>query len=146
MKTLTKTHQRKINDKLDLIGRYYSELMEDLPSEEEFIRDRLPRRSIEKTVEFIADAIVDVAMTIISVKGFEKPIEACESITVLEIKDVLSPELSAKIKNLIKFRNLLVHQYAKIDQKREYHGILENHEDIIDFVKEIEEFVKKSAA
>lgn len=143
MKNLTENHIQKIDDKLDLIGRYHDELMEDLPPEREFINNRVPRRSIEKTVELIADAIVDVAMIIISAKGFEKPIEACESITVINKREILSEKLSVNIKNLIRFRNLLVHQYAKIDEKREYHDISENHEDMIDFIKEIEEFLRK---
>ena len=144
MKKLSVMHLQKLRDKLDQLSTYYAELIEDLPNEEEFLRERMPRRAVEKTIELIADTILDVASIIISAQGFEKPKEASESVMVLSKHGILSKNLMLKIQDLIRFRNLLVHQYAKIDEKREYENIAENHPDILAFVKEIEKFVKKS--
>ncbi len=141
MKTLTPTPIQKINDKLDLLCTYHEELVEDLPAEEEFVRCRVPRRAIEKTIELIADALLDIAMIIVSAKGLEKPAESSEAITVLQKQGILSAPLAAKIKDLIRFRNLLVHQYAKVNEQREYQNIAEHHEDIPAFIREIEQFV-----
>ncbi|HLC71460.1 MAG TPA: HepT-like ribonuclease domain-containing protein [Candidatus Nanoarchaeia archaeon] len=142
MKILTNTAIRKIKDKLDLLEKYHAELVEDLPSEEIFMTQRVPRRALEKTVEIIADTIVDTAMIIISAKGYDKPTEQAEAITVLEKNKILSP-LAKKMKDLVRFRNLLVHQYAKIDEKREYESISEDHQDVVDFIKEIDAFLRK---
>lgn len=127
---------------MDSISCYYDELKEDFPSEEEFSRERIPRRALEKTIELIADAVVDVAMIVISAKGLEKPKESCDSIAVLAKSGILSSALADKMKDFIRFRNLLVHQYAKVDEHREFETIRDNHEDIIKFLKEIELFVR----
>lgn len=142
MRKFTPLQIQRINDKLDYIERYHRELVEDLPPYQEFSKKRLARRGIEKTVELIADAIVDVAMIIISAKGLEKPKESAESLNILAKNQFLTSKLAGKLQELIKFRNLLVHQYAKVDEEKEYHNIDDNHEDVIDFIKEIEAAVK----
>lgn len=142
MRKFTALHLQRINDKLDYIERYHRELVEDLPPYPEFSKKRLTRRGIEKTVELIADAIVDVAMIIISAKGLEKPKESAESLKILAKYNLLTLKLAGKLQEFIKFRNLLVHQYAKVDEEKEYHNIDDNHEDVIDFIKEIENLVK----
>ena len=140
---LSQISLRRVKDKVDLISRYYQELKDDLPSEEEFSQERVPRRAVEKTIELIADAVVDVAMVIISAKSLEKPKESSESITILAKSGVLSSPLADKMKDFIRFRNLLVHQYAKVDEKREFETIRDNHQDILEFLKEMEIFIKK---
>jgi uncharacterized protein YutE (UPF0331/DUF86 family) len=134
---------QRVKDKLDLISKYYDELNEDFPnSEEEFSQERVPRRAIEKTIELIADAVVDVAMIIISSKSLEKPKESSESIAILAKSGFLSSSLAGKMKDFIRFRNLLVHQYAKVDEEKEFETIRDNHKDILEFLKEMEVFVK----
>lgn len=139
----TKTHLQKINDKLDALGQYHQELVEDLPPYDEFVAERLTRRGIEKTIELIADAVLDITMIIISAKGLEKPVDSAESIRVLSKHKFLSPGLAAKLEDLIRFRNLLVHRYAHVEEEKEYANIEENHEDIVDFIKEMEVLLRQ---
>ena len=143
MRLLTEVHVRKIKDKLDLLERYHGELVDDLPDYDSFVSERLTRRGIEKTIELIADAVVDVAMILISAKGWEKPTEAAGTARVLAQQKVLSVHLSEKIQNLIRFRNLLVHQYVKVDDEKEYEVLAENHTDVIEFVTAVELFLRK---
>jgi uncharacterized protein YutE (UPF0331/DUF86 family) len=91
----------------------------------------------------IADVIIDIALIIISEKGFDKPEDSRDAIRVLEKNEVLNKNLSGKIQDLIFFRNLLVHRYGKIDENLEFNNLKENHEDIILFAKEIEKFLVK---
>jgi|SRR3989338_9415278 len=131
----------RVEEKLAELVRYYQDLLEDLPSEEDFFGERLSRRGIEKTMELIADAIIDLALILVSSQGFEKPADSREAITILEKNKVLSSPLAAKIKDLISFRNLIVHRYGKIEPHKEYTSISENHKDIPLFVKEIQRYV-----
>lgn len=133
----------RIKEKLDDIITYYHELMNDFPTEHEFKENRLARRGIEKTVELIAESVLDVTMMLISSKGIEKPQDSRTSIALLEKHGILSKKLSLKLQDFISFRNLLVHRYARVDEEQEYETIDENHEDILHFVEEIELFLKK---
>lgn len=135
--------QGRVSDKLDDLIKYYGELKEDFPEEDEFQSNRLSRRGIEKTIEIIADTIIDIALILVSSLGLEKPSDSGEAIEILEKHEIIQKPLAEKIKDLISFRNLLVHRYGKIDQHKEYVSIAENHEDIILFVKEIERTLKK---
>ncbi len=101
------------------------------------------RRGIEKTVELMADAIIDVAMIIISMEKMDKPEDSREAIKMLEEKGVLSKKTSMKVQGFISFRNLLVHRYAKIDEDKEYQCLSTEHTDILAFVKEVEKYLKK---
>lgn len=82
-------------------------------------------------------------MMIVSEKGLPKPKDSREAIIILEKRSILSSSVSLKIQDLVSFRNLLVHLYGKIDEKQEYHNILENQEDILDFVREVKAFLKE---
>ena len=135
--------QGRIEEKLDDLVRYHGELVEDLPSKSEFVDGRLVRRGIEKTIELIADTIIDIALLIISGKGLEKPEDSRDAIALLEKVKILPKDVAARIMDLISFRNLLVHRYTKIDENLEFSTIKEEHPDIISFVKEIEKFLTK---
>ncbi|HLD72753.1 MAG TPA: HepT-like ribonuclease domain-containing protein [Candidatus Nanoarchaeia archaeon] len=128
----------RVKDKLDELVSYHRELVEDLPERDEFKQERLVKRGIEKTIELIADTIVDIALIIISERGLKKPEDSRDALSVLEENKILTKKVAGKIKDLISFRNLLVHRYGKIKEDLEYTNISENSEDIILFVKEIE--------
>src|SRR3989338_3559689 len=130
--------QQKLKEKLDDIVSYYDEFLEDFPKESVFEEERLVRRGIEKTVELMADAIIDAAMTLISMDNMIKPKDSREAIRLLEEKGVLSRKTSLKVQDFISFRNLLVHRYARIDESKEYQSLSTEHQDIIAFVKEVE--------
>ncbi|MEK6938329.1 MAG: DUF86 domain-containing protein [Nanoarchaeota archaeon] len=127
----------RLKQKLDDLIVFHEELLEDLPEKEDFMEQRLTRRGIEKTIQLIADTIIDIAYMIISEKGYSRPADGRDAITVLEKEKVLNPKLAAKIRDLVSFRNLLVHRYGIVDEKQEYENISENHQDILNFVREI---------
>ena len=135
--------QQKLKEKLDEIVSYYDEFLEDFPKESVFEEERLVRRGIEKTVELMADAIIDAAMTLISMDNMIKPKDSREAIRLLEEKGVLSRKTSLKVQDFISFRNLLVHRYARIDESKEYQSLSTEHQDIIAFVKEVETYLKR---
>lgn len=135
--------KQKLRDKLEQLLKYYEELLEDMPDNEEFINNRIKRRGIEKTIELIVETIIDISNIIISYKNFEKPIDSRNSINILSKQKIISNSLSLKISDLISFRNLLVHRYGKINEKEEFIHIKENYEDIKKFIDEIEHFSKK---
>jgi len=53
---------------------------------------------------------------------------------------VLSPEVAERLKGLAGFRNVLVHEYARIDLRRVHAG-LERLDDLDAFVKDVERWL-----
>jgi uncharacterized protein YutE (UPF0331/DUF86 family) len=61
---------------------------------------------------------------------------------ILYKNKILSNNVALKIKDLVSFRNLLVHRYGKLDEKEEFTHISENHKDIEKFIEEIDKYLK----
>ena len=63
---------------------------------------------------------IDIAAHIISEKSFGVPGNTNELFYILEENKYLSSELTEKMVKAVGFRNLLVHEYTKIDLKQVY--------------------------
>lgn len=56
---------------------------------------------------------------------------------------MISKSLAEKLAKMAKFRNMLVHTYWKIDDKKVYEIIRKNILDLEDFIKEVRSYVER---
>jgi len=70
---------------------------------------------VERNLEVAAQACIDIANRIITVEGLEKPSDAYGAIEMLEKAEVLPSDLAHRLAPIAGFRNILVHEYLKID-------------------------------
>jgi uncharacterized protein YutE (UPF0331/DUF86 family) len=89
------------------------------------------------------EACVDIANYIISVKGFRRTEEYSEMFKVLKEEGVIAKELATKLEDMARFRNLLVHRYGELDNRRVLEIITHNLKEIEEFEREIEKFIKE---
>lgn len=89
----------------------------------------------------IAEACIDIANHIIAAKGYERAEEYSEMFRVLQKKGIIGKSLGDKMYDMAKFRNLLVHRYSDIDDKRVLDIIKSNLGDISEFMRCIEKFL-----
>jgi len=80
---------------------------------------------------------IDIAAHIISEKGLGVPGSVSEMFYTLEENGFLSAETTEKMIKAVGLRNLLVHEYGKIDLKRVFKVIHEDIGDLNNFMKEI---------
>ena len=73
--------------------------------------------------------MLDIVSIIISEERFGFPESEENIIDVVERKKVLSPALAARIKNMKKFRNVLIHKYGELDDTLVYRFLTENLDD-----------------
>lgn len=71
----------------------------------------------------IEDALA-VANHIIASEGFRGPTDYADAFRVLAERELLDTELSRRLEAMVRFRNLLVRGYAKVDDAR-VHGFLQ---------------------
>lgn len=69
------------------------------------------------------------------------PTSYAECFLLLVPPGVISKELAVRLASMAKFRNLLVHQYADVDDKQVYAIINREVKDLEDYVTEIARFV-----
>ena len=65
------------------------------------------------------------------------PSDTDDIIDNLRKAELIKDETAEKIKEIKAFRNVLVHKYGKIDDKRSYEGIKAGVTDITDIIKEM---------
>ncbi|MGR3294426.1 MAG: type VII toxin-antitoxin system HepT family RNase toxin, partial [Candidatus Scalindua sp.] len=95
---------------------------------EEYTRDWKIQRIIERTLQMMIESCADVANHIISSKEFPVPRSYVEIFKILFEKDIIDASLFDRMKNMVKFRNIIVHDYDKIDVSVVV-DLLQNHLD-----------------
>lgn len=97
----------------------------------EYSQDWKTQRVVERTLQMMIEKCVDVAGHIVSDQGFRIPKSYSDTFAVLHENNILDERLSASLKKMAQFRNIVVHQYDQIDAGIVV-GILKN--NLTDFV------------
>ena len=106
---------------------------------QEFSSSKINRRYIERTLHMTIEACIDISNHIISYDGFREPISNKDTFQVLAEVNIISTILSEKLQKMAQFRNIIVHDYVKIQPEIVFSIVQKNVVDIIDFVKIIKD-------
>lgn len=99
--------------------------------------DKFVRRYTERTLQVAAEACLDLASHIISYSGFREPLDSKDCFQVMLENGIISMELADRMKRMAQFRNVVVHDYTKINPAIMY-AIVQNHiPDIVAFAQNI---------
>jgi len=128
----------RINDKKNEIEKYLKELDAILPQNfEEYLANLEKRLACERAMEKIIEAVNDFAIILIKEKRLPTPKDDLNAFDILSDKEIISKELSAKLKDAKGMRNFLAHQYGKIDDELVFQAVSE------ELPKDVEEFLEK---
>ena len=109
-------------DKL-LLGRKLAEMETYLSQINEFSmisasayrKDWKTQRIVERTLQMLIELCIDIAGHVISDKDMRLPTGYADAFKVLMENKIISKKLFTTMEKMAKFRNLIVHQYEKID-------------------------------
>lgn len=133
-----------IEGKFDILERNLAFLKETKTlSPEQFLKSYKDIQAAKYSLLEIMEACIDIANYIISVKSFRRAEEYSEMFKVLKEEGILGKKLADKLEDMARFRNLLVHRYGEIDNRRVLEIIKHNLKDIKEFEKEIQKFMKE---
>jgi len=126
----------RINDKINEIERYLEELYSIAPSKfDDYIRDFMSKAACERFVEKIVEAVTDLGFLIIRKKSFEVPENDLQIFGILSQEHIISKELSKRLQNAKSMRNILAHEYGKVNDEIVFNSITE------ELKKDIDEFL-----
>lgn len=97
---------------------------------------------VERFFQIILEAVLDISRIIISVENLPRPETNEEIFLILAKAKVISHPFAQKAKGLGTFRNILVHGYMIIDEKRVFEN-LQKLSVFHDFVKFIAKYLKE---
>lgn len=132
------TNATVIENKISSIQRYLAILVVYKEySLEEIYKDVTLRGAVERYLYLLSQATIDLAEAIISYKGFRKPTTYSEAFDILKDETILFPDLADRLVKMTGFRNLIAHDYERIDFSIIY-DVLTNHLcDVEDFLVQV---------
>ncbi len=110
------------------------------PSELPFEKDHLRQDAIAANLQRAAEQAIDLANHVIRKGKLGLPKESKESFEILARAKVIPQELADKLKGMVGFRNIMVHQYQELDIKIMVDVIEHRLDDLVVFTTLVMEF------
>lgn len=136
--------KQRILTLLDLLDGYIRDLEERLPRTlSEYNKNVEKQRFCERTLQLQIEVCIDVAYLLVRELKLGLPEKEESVFEKLEEKGIISGEIFEKLREMKKFRNVLIHRYKQINNSLVYQNAAGNKRDFLDFKKEILSFLKK---
>ncbi len=101
----------------------------------DFLKDKILVGSAKYYLQVSIEICLDVANHIISSERYRPPKDYADSFKVIEEEKIIASELGTQLRQMVKFRNRLVHLYGDIDDAYVYRFISDGLKDLEDFKK-----------
>lgn len=119
-----------ILNKINIIERCIRRIHEEYENNPEHLKNFTKQDSIVLNLQRACEASIDLAMHIVAEKKIGLPQNSRDAFTLLEQENIIPVSLSRKMKAMVGFRNIAVHDYQEINIEI-LQKILENH--LVDF-------------
>jgi len=129
--------------KLSELDDYYLQINEYASiTAGEYTKDWKIQRIIERTLQMMIETCIDVAGHIISDQGLRIPKSYSDTFSVLHENNIVDDWLYSSLKKMAQFRNIVVHQYDKIDSAIVIGILRRNLNDFIAYRDSIIRYIK----
>ncbi len=91
----------------------------------------------ERVLEVLSQIMLDVCTHIVANSDSETPLTYSDCMKILARLQIISENSAEKYARLIKMRNLIAHQYSRVDNQLLYEGLKQLQVDFIQFQKAI---------
>jgi len=112
-------------------------------SKKEFLSDVDKIASAKYHFIIAIEAVVDICNYIILKNGLRLPNDYADTFNVLGEKDLIDKDLMIGLKNMVRFRNRLVHIYWNVDDETVYETVQSNLGDFAAFLRCLRKFGEK---
>lgn len=104
----------------------------------DFKKNKIIRRYTERTLQVAIEACLDLAGHIISYEALREPLDHKDCFQVLFENSIIPADLTERLKKMAQFRNVVVHDYIKINPEIVYAIVQKNIPDIVAFAQTVE--------
>jgi uncharacterized protein YutE (UPF0331/DUF86 family) len=99
------------------------------------------KRAVERGLQVSVEICLDIGRRIISQNGYEYPDSNRRVFEILAREGIVSPALLPALRKMAGFRNIVIHEYVRIDDVQVYGMLKSNVGDFEAFAAEIVAFV-----
>lgn len=121
-------------NKISIIERCLIRVREVYDQNPENLKDFTRQDSIVLNIQRAVEATIDIAMYIVSVKKLGIPQNSRDAFEVLFHNEIIDRDMLEKLKNMIGFRNIAVHNYQKLNLDILQKVIENNLKDFSEFI------------
>jgi uncharacterized protein YutE (UPF0331/DUF86 family) len=111
-------------------------------SRESFLADRRLVNSAKYLLIVASEAALDICNHLAVRRGGRSPADYADCMTILWELGILDEDLTARLVRMARFRNLLVHLYAKVDDGEVYRIIRESLPDFDRYLESIGRYLR----
>ena len=90
-----------------------------------YVQDPFIHGTAERNLHLTIECLLDIGNHVISDRGYPKPESYADIFRILADKDVIARDLCEELVGMAAFRNVLVHDYLRLDRKKVYHILCE---------------------
>lgn len=105
--------------------------------ESDFVNDFRNSESAKYLLIVAAEAAIDLCNHIVARSGGRAPEDYADCFAVSTDLNVITPELANRLKQLARFRNLLVHLYWQVDNQRVYQFLQNDLNDLDLYLQQV---------
>ena len=107
-------------------------------SRAEFDEDPYLRDIVERNLEIAIQCCIDISHRLIALENAQKPSDYYEAIIRLSELGILSTDFASRLAPIAGFRNILAHEYLKVDWDLVYSNLqrLDDLERFADFIRQ----------
>jgi len=127
--------------RLDEYLRYLAEIQK--VNRRSFLRDYHFYGLAERYLQLAIEVLLDVGKLIIVAEDLRRPEDNQDIFSVLHDAKMLPLKLTERLLGIANFRNILVHDYEKIDRQIVYQKLKHNLTDFKEFKKAILRYLKR---
>ncbi len=107
----------------------------------DFLRDFRNTESAKYLLIKAIEAAIDICNHIVATQRARAPADYADCFAVLQELGVISADLAARLKQMARFRNLVVHLYWQVDDAKVYEIIRRDLGDLEEFQRVIAAFI-----
>ncbi len=135
--------RERILAKIDQLDTYIAELKEIAPNSFAEYQTVEKKRACERILQVSIEVVIDICNLLVSGLRLGLPAEEEDLFRKLLKADVISEEMSNKLREMRGFRNIIVHEYAQVDDRLVYEAVKTKLEDFSLFRREILAYLKQ---
>jgi len=102
---------------------YLKQERDRLRSFQEYVENVRLKKAVERSLQVAVEACLDIGRRLIALEGFRYPEDNRDVFQVLYEEGIVPEALLPALVDMVRFRNLIVHDYARVDDAKVY-GIL----------------------
>lgn len=135
--------RERILAKVDQLDGYVAELKEIAPKSFAEYQKVEKKRACERLLQVSIEVIIDICNLLVSGLRLGLPAEEDDLFRKLVEADIMTKEMGETLREIKGFRNVLVHEYARVDDRIVYEAVNTKSEDFALFRREVLVYLRK---